>query len=156
MPPLITTSRNPSRRTRTLTKDLCIRIPNSKQENRGKKSIDDLVDIARKHGLERIVIVTERKGNPGKITAIKVTEWDWEWHPNVIILSGVKLIREFKQAFRERIDALSVHDSIGVSDIFGLEDEESDMVLTADETRITFTFMGREVGPLMKILKVVH
>lgn len=100
---LITTSRSPSQRTRTFIRDLSHVVPRSVRVNRGKKSLEDLRVEAARHGLSRVLVVTERKGNPGglrfyeaSVAAIAPI------HPQ-ILLEGVTLRRELYGRRPDRI-----------------------------------------------------
>ncbi|MEM3536898.1 MAG: hypothetical protein QXP84_00085 [Candidatus Korarchaeum sp.] len=61
---LITTTRRPSRRTRSFVRDLYHVIPTSRRRNRGKMSMEDLNELAIREGAERVIIVGTRRGNP--------------------------------------------------------------------------------------------
>lgn len=61
---LITTSRRPSRRTRTLAKELSRVVPGSIKINRGKMSLNDIKMFMIKKGFSKLLIIETRKGNP--------------------------------------------------------------------------------------------
>lgn len=69
---LVTTSRRPSRRTRSFLKDLVSILPDSRRLNRGKLSLRGLLAEAVVHNCKRIVIVNTFKGNPGSIDFYEV------------------------------------------------------------------------------------
>ena len=72
----ITTSRKPSDPTRKLARLVANFI--GTYENRGKKSIDEVVTRADELGDNRIMMLTERQGNPNSISFISIgKEWDW-------------------------------------------------------------------------------
>jgi len=91
---LITSSRRPSRRTRTFLKDLAL-LFNAYRFNRGKSSISDLLSKLKDD--EKLIIIDTKKGNPSRIRV---------YFKNGImknyIIRKVKLFREIKQ-----IDILS-------------------------------------------------
>jgi len=64
---LITTSRKPSNQTRSFSRGLSKVFP-SKYLNRGKMSIRDVLLNAHEFGSENIIIVSQIKGNPSRIT----------------------------------------------------------------------------------------
>jgi len=64
---LVTTSRAPSPRTRSLVKDLTLVLPRSERITRGHLTLEELAAIARSRGARRVVIVGERRGNPSII-----------------------------------------------------------------------------------------
>ncbi|MEB2836721.1 MAG: hypothetical protein GSR80_000671 [Desulfurococcales archaeon] len=61
---LFTTSRAPSPRTRSLTKDLAAVIPGGFRVTRGHLTMEELAAIARIRGADRVTIIGERRGNP--------------------------------------------------------------------------------------------
>lgn len=76
---LISTSRRPSTRTRSFVKELLGVIPLSFQVTRGKKSIDELIDIAILKGCRRLMIVESKAGNPSALSFIHIDKEDWRW-----------------------------------------------------------------------------
>jgi len=100
---LITTSHRPSRRTRTLIRDLSHVIPGSVRVNRGKKSLEDLRQEAIKYGLDRVLVVGERKGNPGLLRFYKAAIASITPTNAQVILSGVTLRRELFGKKPERV-----------------------------------------------------
>jgi rRNA maturation protein Rpf1 len=76
---MITTSRYVSKKTREFAKSLA-REGNERYVARGKKTIDSLVDDARKKGEESIGVIEERGGEATLLARIKVDErgrWSW-------------------------------------------------------------------------------
>jgi len=76
---LISTSRRPSTRTRSFVKELLGVIPLSFQVTRGKKSIEELKDIAVLKGCRRLMIVESRDGNPSALSFMHIDKKDWKW-----------------------------------------------------------------------------
>jgi len=73
----ITTSRKPSDSTRVIARNISSFL-NSTYENRGKKSVEDVVSRARLLGFRRVMVISESKGNPNKLSFISVDKgWDW-------------------------------------------------------------------------------
>jgi len=72
----ITTSRNVSRSTKVFAYNLA-NFLNSVYENRGKKSIDDVMARAESLGFNRIIIVSEQKGNPRKLAFLDSEKMEW-------------------------------------------------------------------------------
>ncbi|UCH01831.1 MAG: hypothetical protein JSV20_08345 [Candidatus Bathyarchaeota archaeon] len=64
---LITTSRRPTRKMRTLTKDLNRVIPESIRMNRGKLNIQGVAEKAIEYKADRVLIIERYKGGPGRI-----------------------------------------------------------------------------------------
>lgn len=90
---LITTSRKPSPRTRSFCRDLERVLHNFVYENRGKMNFEQVVERARERG-ERLVMVLEHMGNPGKLVFFDVSSDDIRWLGPSIYIKGVKLQRE--------------------------------------------------------------
>ncbi|MCD6381343.1 MAG: hypothetical protein J7L50_03350 [Candidatus Odinarchaeota archaeon] len=91
---LITTSRRPTRRVRTLARDLNRVVPNSIRINRGKMNLLQVLTYASRLGLDHVMVINTWKGNPGKITFFKIVGQDYEMIPPLIYLKGVSLFRE--------------------------------------------------------------
>lgn len=92
---LITTSRRPTRRTRSLCSDLAKVIPGAVKVNRGKMNIKDVAAKTLELNANVAIIVSVYRGNPGKICFLHVTKDSYQWIPPDILLAGVKLQREF-------------------------------------------------------------
>ncbi len=90
---LITTSHRPTRRTRSFGHDLERVFPNSLYMTRGKKTLHDLLVEAYDRNYERLLIVNVWKGNPLKMTFIRVEPMDWGYIGH-LYLHGIKLQRE--------------------------------------------------------------
>ncbi len=76
---MITTSRYASKKTRELAKWLS-KTFNQGYFARGKKTISKFVELSRKNGDERVLIVKEKDNNPVLIDIIEVYEdFSWEW-----------------------------------------------------------------------------
>lgn len=76
---LISTSRRPSTRTRSFVKELLGVIPLSFQVTRGKKSVEELKDIAVLKGCRRLMIVESKDGNPSALSFMYIDKKDWKW-----------------------------------------------------------------------------
>ncbi len=108
MPILITTSRRPSRRTRTFAKELVRVIPNSIKINRGKMSLDDLKEYMIRRGYTRLIIINTKKGNPSQLIFYVL---DYEGLKRVLIFNirGLSLqidkkIKRYVRYIRDVID----------------------------------------------------
>ncbi|GEM_PF-472627 len=148
---LITTSRKPSRRSRTLGRDLA-RVLGGKYITRGKGNLERIVSLARNAGHTRVVLIYDIHGNPGKLESIIVEEDSWSWHPLIVNLSGVRLQREFgrKVLFKDlTLENKTKHD---VTDFFGfIPAEESRNRIVVTEERVTFYVANKEVGPRLSV-----
>jgi len=107
---LITTSRRPTRRVRTLAKDLNRVIPNSIRVNRGKMNLLQVLTYASRLGLDHVMVINTWKGNPGKITFFKIEGQSYETIPPLIYLKGVSLFREVtREKVKKRATNLYLH-----------------------------------------------
>ncbi len=105
---LLTTSRNPSRRTRTLIKDLVHVIPKATRISRGTKNLYELAAEALASSNTLLVIISTRKGNPGTISFFRVTEQGFFQFPLELSLKGVKLRYEITRQRMPRGDTLLI------------------------------------------------
>jgi U3 small nucleolar ribonucleoprotein protein IMP4 len=92
---LITTSRRPSPRIRSFVKDLVAVIPGAFRFTRGHYSMEELAREAYGEGADRIVVVGERRGNPGIIRVYAFNPEELRPY-NIVsfIVKGVTLSRE--------------------------------------------------------------
>ncbi len=105
---LITTSRRPTRRTRSLCNDLARVIPGAVRINRGKLSLEGVALRAIELGADRIILVSVYKGNPGKMHFFEVSSETFKRLGPDMLLAGVKLQRDLG------IRSLRRHNSLGV------------------------------------------
>jgi len=175
---LITTSRRPSRRTRSFIRDLFRVIPGSKRVNRGKSNISDLCLKALREGLNRVLIVETKYGNPSAFIFILVNPDKTYKHLSEVTIRSVTLRREMTSkrvpnieglclAFLEQappqneiIEALRIGFGVDtvhrISDIEDLKGEvEEDVAFVISSSRSTFYYVptGMELGPRMKFKK---
>ncbi len=90
---LITTSHRPTRRTRSFGHDLERVFPCSTYVTRGKKTVRELLMEAYDRNYRHLLIVNVWKGNPLKLTFIRIDPEDWAYL-GYVYLHGVKLQRE--------------------------------------------------------------
>jgi rRNA maturation protein Rpf1 len=92
---ILTTSRRPNRRIRAFVKDLADVIPNSIRLTRGHLTMKDLWYEAVSQGAKRVIIVADKRGNPGIIRVYTPAE-EQEELVNIVsfIVKGVSLARE--------------------------------------------------------------
>lgn len=94
---VLTTSRKPSQRTRTFVRDLVRVIPWSFHFTRGSCSIKELADELLSLGINRLIIIYEKRGNPSlvkfyKLENAKLIEKDYK-----IRIKGITLARELNR-----------------------------------------------------------
>ena len=97
---LFTTSRKPSRNTRAFAKKLANLIPNSIYLTRGKKGIEELLEISKSKGYPKVCIITDKQGNPYLMRFINLGKNDWDWAEEIRI-KGVYSSKEKTTATEE-------------------------------------------------------
>ena len=118
---LLTTSHNPSYRTRSFVKDLAGCLPGVIRVHRGKKTLLQLALEARRYGAKYVVVIGERKGNPSliriyhiKLSLVRASIMN---HIASIIIKGVKLSRELSMSSKAyNIECVGVDSTECVSD----------------------------------------
>ncbi len=76
---MITTSRYASEKTGKFAKKLARKL-NTFYTSRGKKTIDQLSEQARRKGESEIIVVEEKENFPDTVSVIKVSELgEWKW-----------------------------------------------------------------------------
>jgi len=174
---LITTSREPSRRTRSFVNDLVKVIPNSIKFNRGKATYEDLTTVMRLHSSYGVLMVLERKGNPSALAYLVLGGAKDLVRKYLVLISSLKLLREIRghqipynvrklalnfskvpQGFPQRVcevlvevfRPVLVEESEGLSDAIELE-------VTGDENAASIAFYcsntGRVCGPAFNVVK---
>jgi len=92
---LLTTSRNPTPRIRTLCNDLARVLPNVVRISRGKMNTDEVAERALEHDAERVVIIDRWHGGPGEIKVFRINKSGLVSTSPIIRIAGIKLQREF-------------------------------------------------------------
>jgi len=98
---LLTTSRRPTERIRTLCRELAHVIPNAVRVNRGKLSLDGVAERALEFGADHVIIIDRWKGGPGEIQFFHAGSGGLVPVPPTLYVSGVRLQREFKTRVRK-------------------------------------------------------
>ena len=94
---MLTTSRNPSQRTRSFVRDLVRVIPWSFHFTRGSCSLKDLADEIENLGINRLLILHEKKGNPSLVKFYKLVDDQLIERDYRIRIKGVSLARELNR-----------------------------------------------------------
>jgi rRNA maturation protein Rpf1 len=146
----ITTSRKPSLLTRRLCRILSKLLPNSIQENRGKKSIDAVFERAKLLGKRRALLVYERNGNPSKILFMEIKGRSWNWLEHEFLISGIKLLK-IPNEIPEEIKIEGENKIL--ENLFDFETPESDEFITLKISRNELKFFnkGKEIGVKFKV-----
>ena len=93
---LLTTSRRPAGRIRTLCHDFAHSIPNIIRINRGKLNIDGIAERAVELNADRIVVIDRWKEGLGKIKLFRIEPTGLIPVPPLMYVAGVRLQREFE------------------------------------------------------------
>ncbi len=93
---MLTTSRKPSHRTRSFTRDLVRVIPWCFHFTRGSCSLKDLAEELTDLGINRVLILHERKGNPSLIKFYKLVNEKLEEREYRVRIKGISLGRELR------------------------------------------------------------
>ncbi len=157
----ITTSRKPSIRVRSLTKQLAF-LFGATYVTRGKGSISDLVSNARYSGVPFVFVVTEHNGNPHQLLMMQVTEKSWEIKESFFL--KILLTRnEFKAGNIDTKPNNFVY--VGknktlqwILKISGVEQNEDSELVVKDAAKRGFSifFKGKEIGPAFNIENREH
>ena len=97
---IITTSRRPSPRTRSLVKDLVAIIPGAIRITRGHLTMEELSLLAVTRGADRILVIGERRGNPSIMRFYRVEAGGYK-NIVTIIIRGLALSRELRRPLPE-------------------------------------------------------
>lgn len=95
---LVTTTRRPSPRTRSLVRDLVSVIPGAIRLTRGHMNTEELAFEAASRGVERVLIIGTRRGNPSIARFYRPAPPKLE-HIGTLIIRGVTLGREARTTF---------------------------------------------------------
>ncbi len=168
---IITTSRRPGKRLRSFIKDLATVLPAAERVTRGHLTMEELAVLALNRGVNRVVVVAERRGNPGIIRVYEPLTGPPRLD-NIVsfIVKGVALSREKQVPQPKRVDTLAVK----VLDE-GLAEEIGEAMLLAFNAKllcrgnycieaileekipgvvtVRFVMNDREVGPTVKLAK---
>lgn len=94
---LLTTSRDPSPRTRSFVRDLARVIPWSFHFTRGSCSLNDIADELATLGIIRAMIIHERKGNPSRAAFYKLVDGKLVERDYRVRIKGITLARELNR-----------------------------------------------------------
>jgi rRNA maturation protein Rpf1 len=97
---LITTSRHPSPRTRSLCNDLLMMIPHSVRVNRGKMNERELLAFSSAKGARTLVIIDSHMGNSGAISLNSIRSEECEPPSLKLNILRVRLRRELTSQLR--------------------------------------------------------
>ncbi|MFH0817139.1 MAG: hypothetical protein V1909_00720 [Candidatus Micrarchaeota archaeon] len=129
----LSTSRKPSILSKRLCKTLSALLPRGIYENRGKKSIEEVADRARKLGKSRVLLLYEHHGNPDKFQFMDVGK-NWEWLSPEVKITKLGQIPQLKSKTKEL--RLEGEKNKEFANLFNLEssngEEEVRLILSSD------------------------
>jgi len=105
---LLTTSRRPTNRMRTLCHDLARSIPKVVRINRGKLNLDGIAEKALEFNADRVIIVDRWKGGPGKIKLFQAGPEGLILVPPLIFVGGIRLQRELEGVRAKPVRSLTI------------------------------------------------
>lgn len=140
----ITTSKNPSEKTREFCRILSSILPRSVYESRGKKSIEQIFRRAKLLGKSRALLVYERKGDPAKICFMKIKAHSWEWIGGEINMVKFRVGRIPKKL----PDELMAEGKLDVLFDFGKPEGDDFITCELNSKRIVFSYKK----PLLELL----
>jgi hypothetical protein len=91
--PLITTSRIPSSETAAFCRRLASLLDGSTYVPRDKKELDEMLRMAEKLGMSRMLIVSEEKGRPSMIGAMEVGREGAGWREDELKIIDYKIFK---------------------------------------------------------------
>ncbi len=161
----ISTSRKPNDATRRLSHWLASLL-NAEHRNRGKYSVEEVVDQAEKAGRTRVLFVYDFKGNPGEMAAF---DTDDTWVSPAVRIDSCILPEDKPRRYVDRV-TFEGHDAKKWENILGYdsrakfkeegEDAEWGLVgedgkpagilIRADKSTLSFYQSGRPLGPVIK------
>jgi rRNA maturation protein Rpf1 len=96
---LLTTSRKPTRDMRTLCRDISYTFPDVVRVNRGKLSLEGIIEKKLEFNAEKVAIIERWMQGTGKIELFEVRQSSLVGVPPIIHVRNVK----FRRDFRERV-----------------------------------------------------
>lgn len=148
----ITTSRKPGLRVRAFVKDIAF-LFEAEYITRGKNSISDLIADARYRGVDKIIIITEKNGNPYQLLIMSVDEKNWEWDETYF----VKILKAKSEVNSEkfRIRSFNIETNnkalLSIFKKLNIDDKESSFFVKDIKNGISVFKDKKEIGPSFDI-----
>ena len=144
----LTTSKNPSAKTKFLCEALSLVLPYSAHELRGKKSIEQIFRRAKMLGKRRVVLIYEKKGIPSSICLMKVKADSWEWIGEEFPISKFQIYKHPAELPNDI--AVSGERKEEFEKLFDFEKPEGDdlIELNCGKEELSFSYGGK---PLIKL-----
>lgn len=150
---LLTTSRRPTERMRTLCRDISHSFPNIVQINRGKLSIEGIIEKALEFNAEKVMVVDRWEGGLGKIEFFDAEHGSLDGVPPTIYVGNAKFRRDFgEQIVKRRIKSVAIETSL--KENFEVEKLENFLSGFFDVPAISFEeVVDGKYDAVMQILK---
>ena len=176
---LLTTSRRPTNRMRTLCHDLTRSIPNLVRINRGKLNLEGIAEKAFELNADRVILIDRWKGGLGKIKLFQAGPEGLILLPPLIFVRDILLQRELKGVRYKILHSLTITTSLenspqvikvaeSLSSFLNVPVSTMDMAASRydaamhvssgalNQIQITFMFpQAMEIGPRITISQVV-
>jgi rRNA maturation protein Rpf1 len=174
---LLTTSRRPTGRIRTLCRDLANSIPDILRINRGKMSLDGVAEKAIELNADRIIMIDRWHGGPGKILLSQILSNNFTAIPPIMLLSGSVLRRDLQGQNRQRCSVITIEPQASsemqqfakkisqfielpiISLVNARDKNRTSMHFSSESSkfRISFMMLNRmvEIGPRIIISKLI-
>jgi rRNA maturation protein Rpf1 len=146
-----------------LGRELANVFTNSRYLPRGTKTIARLIELAKKFGQSRVMIINCVAGQPKELRFLEVGE-GWRWANAKILLKGVKLQREL--GHRMKLDAVGIYQEGGSEEfartlgsltglplINELRTHAAVLVESGDKKLIQFWTGKSKTGPVLYVEK---
>ena len=110
---LLTASRNPTRNIRTLCRDISYTFPNIVRINRGKLSLEGIIEKAVEFNVGRVAIVERWAQGTAKMEFFEVRQGGLVGFPPIIYVRNVKFRRDFGEWMNKerRIESIAIASS---------------------------------------------
>jgi rRNA maturation protein Rpf1 len=144
----ITTSRKPGLRVRAFVKDIAF-LFEAEYITRGKNSISDLIADARYKAVDKIVIITEKNGNPHQLLIMSVDEKNWEWEETYFIKIIKAKSEVNSEKFRIRNFIIETKNK-ALNSIFNkldIDSKDSEFIIKDLKNGISIFKGKKEIGP---------
>jgi len=144
----ITTSKNPSKKTKQLCRALSSVLPHSVYESRGKKTIEQVFRRAKLLGKSRALLIYEENKAPSKMCFMRIKAHSWEWVGNEISFSKFK-INKLPENLPDEIVATGSRKK-ELESIFDFKQPEGDefIKLASNSKKIVFSYKK----PLLELI----
>ena len=176
---LLTTSRRPTNRIRTLCHDLTRSIPNLVRINRGKLNLEGIAEKALELNADRAILLDRWKGGLGKIKLFQAGPKGLILLPPLIFVRNILLQRELKGVRCKTLHSLTITTSLenspqvikvaeSLSSFLNVPVSTMDMTASrydaamhvssgaSNQIQITFVFpQAMEIGPRITISHMV-